>query len=118
VYVGQINLKPATIQMEQMGIPSSNIDAAKAKLLQSLQERYPNLNPDEVILRSFKRVDWSDTSLGCPKADESYAQVVTPGYQLRFQIGDDYFEVHTDVDGNIVVVPPDFRICDVETQRQ
>ena len=31
-------------------------------------------------------VDWPDTSLGCPKPGEFYAQVVTLGYRVKVQL--------------------------------
>jgi hypothetical protein len=55
-----------------------------------------------VAITSAEPVDWPDTSLGCPKAGEFYAQVITPGYRVTAQHNDQQFEVHTDLDGRAV----------------
>jgi hypothetical protein len=55
-----------------------------------------------VAITSAEPVDWPDTSLGCPKAGEFYAQVITPGYRVTVQHNDQQFEVHTDLDGRAV----------------
>lgn len=57
---------------------------------------------DAVTVVSFKPVDWSDASLGCPEADGVYAQVVTSGYRIVVSNGADTLTYHTDRQGNYV----------------
>jgi hypothetical protein len=47
----------------------------------------------EVIETGY--VEWSDSSLGCPKAGQSYLQVITPGYLIRLRAGGKEYEYHT-----------------------
>jgi hypothetical protein len=47
------------------------------------------------VLKCFP-IDWPDSSLGCPKPDEIYAQVVTPGFQILLEAAGKRYAVHTD----------------------
>ena len=63
------------------------------------------LDADEgdLKLESSERVEWSDASLGCPREDEAYAQVITPGYRLVFAVAGTSHAVHTNADGSRLV---------------
>jgi hypothetical protein len=50
---------------------------------------------DLVELQSAAPVDWPDSSLGCPKEGELYAQVITPGHRISLQVDGQMFSVHT-----------------------
>jgi membrane protease subunit HflC len=50
-------------------------------------------------LRKLERVEWSDSSLGCPEEGVSYTEAVVPGYSLVFDLDGDSLEVHTDLAG-------------------
>lgn len=41
-------------------------------------------------------VEWNDSSLGCPKPDQVYLQVITPGYKITLQAQGKSYEYHTD----------------------
>ena len=45
---------------------------------------------------SARPVDWPDASLGCPAEGQVYAEVVTPGFSLVFELLGQTYEVHTD----------------------
>jgi hypothetical protein len=47
--------------------------------------------------------EWNDSSLGCPKPDQVYSQVITPGYVVILAVGATNYEVHTDFNGAAVV---------------
>ena len=47
---------------------------------------------------------WSDANLGCPKEGMFYAQVLTSGYKLVFDLADAPYAVHTKSDGSHMVV--------------
>ena len=49
-----------------------------------------------LTLTSARPVDWPDASLGCPVEGQSYAEVVTPGFSLVFEVQGQSYEVHTD----------------------
>jgi len=54
------------------------------------------IQPSEVTFVKGGPVEWNDSSLGCPKPDQAYLQVITPGYQFTLQAHDQSFEYHTD----------------------
>jgi membrane protease subunit HflC len=56
------------------------------------------------ILDSTESVQWPDASLGCPQEGQGYAQVITPGYKLVFDLAGTPYEVHSNVDGSQMVI--------------
>ena len=60
-------------------------------------------------LESSESVQWSDASLGCPQEGMMYAQVITPGYKLVFDLAGTSLAVHTNSDGSHMVVCGDGR---------
>jgi len=58
----------------------------------------------QITLLSTEPVEWPDASLGCPEPGMMYAQVVTRGYQLVFEVDGELYEVHTDESGETVVI--------------
>ena len=55
-------------------------------------------------LESAESMQWSDASLGCPKEGMMYAQVITPGYRLIFDLAGASHVVHTNSDGSHMAV--------------
>ena len=55
-------------------------------------------------LVSSEGMGWSDASLGCPQEDMFYAQVLTSGYKVVFDLADTSYAVHTNSDGSHMVV--------------
>ncbi|MYC29950.1 MAG: hypothetical protein F4X65_07675 [Chloroflexi bacterium] len=60
-------------------------------------------------LDSSEGVGWSDASLGCPQEGMMYAQVITPGYRLAFDLAGASHAVHSNSDGSSMVVCGDGR---------
>ena len=58
-------------------------------------------------LDSAEGMGWSDASLGCPKEGYAYAQVLTPGYKLVFDLAGTSHAVHTNSDGSHMVICED-----------
>jgi hypothetical protein len=56
----------------------------------------------DVQILSTEQVDWPDACLGLPKAGESCAQVVTPGFRVNLQVNGQKYEFRTDKEGKIV----------------
>lgn len=54
------------------------------------------VNPLSITLVEVVSIDWPDTCLGLPALGEMCAQVVTPGYRVRVQMGEVIYEFHTD----------------------
>ena len=48
---------------------------------------------------------WSDASLGCPRPGGVYAEVLTPGFLIEFEISGEQYEFHADERGNVVRCP-------------
>jgi hypothetical protein len=92
-------LPPITV--EHVAPVSFYIERALDKLL----EAHPELQREQVALISVKRVNWPNSSLGCPEEGVNYMQVITPGYELEFRVGEERFSVHTNLDGTQVAVP-------------
>ena len=63
------------------------------------------LGVDDIALpmTSIKKAQWQDTSLGCPKEGELYAQVIVPGYEMIFTNQGNVYEVHSDEDASQIV---------------
>ena len=55
-------------------------------------------------LEISERVAWSDASLGCPQEGMGYAQIITPGYRLTFDLVGTSYAVHTNSDGSHMVI--------------
>lgn len=58
---------------------------------------------DEVQILSFAQSEWSSTALGCPQPGFSYAQVVTPGYEILLRAGEQEYEYHSNLTSNVVL---------------
>jgi|GEM_PF-5769053 len=51
--------------------------------------------PDNAIdVEKVEFVNWPDASMGCPASDQSYAQILTPGYVIVLKCGDTLYEFH------------------------
>jgi hypothetical protein len=55
-------------------------------------------------VESIEHKKWGNTSLGCPKPGEMYAQVVTPGWLIVLSGGGKTLEYHTNANGRQVVL--------------
>ena len=54
------------------------------------------IDPLSITQVEVVSIDWPDTCLGLPALGEMCAQVVTPGYRVRVQMGEVIYEFHTD----------------------
>ena len=65
---------------------------------------------EDVAVRSWERVNWSDECLDLPLADSfACTAAVIPGYRILFEVqGGGTYEYHTDIDGSILLrsIPP------------
>ena len=68
--------------------------AARMRLLAAL-----GMTEQALTVYSTQSLDWSNASLGCPKTGYSYAQVITPGYKITFDVEGVHYKVHTNLDG-------------------
>ncbi len=63
-----------------------------------------NVPESEVQLLSSEAVEWPDSCLGCAAPNVMCLMVITPGYRLIYQVGDQKVEVHTNQDGSAVTL--------------
>ena len=49
--------------------------------------------PEQITLLSNEAVDFSDSSLGCPKPGMAYMQVITPGHQVMAEYAGEIYDV-------------------------
>jgi hypothetical protein len=61
------------------------------------------VDPSKVLLLSILPAQWPDSSLGCPQDGQTYAQVVTAGYLVSFNVDGKTYEVHSDQGQNFIV---------------
>lgn len=64
---------------------------------------YLGINPGDILEKDVKVVEWPDASLGCPQPGMMYAQVITPGYKIVFEVGGFDYTYHTDLHGHVVL---------------
>lgn len=72
---------------EQTQPPSSGLEA-----LRSNAASLAGVAADSVRIVSSERVTWSDGSLGCPKGDEMYTQMLVSGYRVVLSAGGETFD--------------------------
>jgi hypothetical protein len=58
--------------------------------------RRAGVDPTAVGVVSVEDREWSDSSLGCPKPGQFYAQVITPGFLIVVEAAGQRYEYHTD----------------------
>lgn len=56
-----------------------------------------------IRLVSVNAVRWRDASLGCPRPNTKYLQVITPGFKVMLEAEGKTYEYHTDA-GRVVVL--------------
>ena len=49
-----------------------------------------------------EEMEWSDSSLGCPKPGMMYMQVITPGYRVTLEHDGQRYTFHTDLTHRVV----------------
>ena len=82
------------------------VDRAQAELARQIGDKAENST-----LLSVEKQEFPDASLGVPEADKMYAQVITPGYVIRFGVGDKVYTYHGS--GERVVLVPETQSSNV-----
>ena len=94
-------------EMPQPGIPDPEAFMTEQVTL-ALAERL-GIDAGEITVESLAAVEWPDASLGCADPDQSYAQVITPGFEITLAAGGDTYTYHTDMQGLFVLCGEDGR---------
>jgi hypothetical protein len=91
---------PTATQVEVQDEAEGVVRQAREDLAQRI-----GMDTDRIRLVTVEEMEWSDSSLGCPSPGMMYAQVVTPGFRVRFEAGRQEYEYHTDAAQLIVLCP-------------
>lgn len=54
-----------------------------------------NIKEDKIEVKKVEKIDWSDGSLGCPKAGFMYTQAIVPGYLITLEAQGKEYNYHT-----------------------
>ena len=74
-----------------------NLDATERALVeQAMADLGARLQSSAPVIElvSVEAVEWSDSSMGCPKPGMNYLMVVTPGYLVKLRAGGEIYEYH------------------------
>lgn len=86
---------PAVVDGE---VADAEVEAAARRMLAA------EIGEGAFRLLSYERVQWPDASLGCPEEGYAYAQVITPGHKLLFDLDGADYPVHSNADGSHMVI--------------
>jgi hypothetical protein len=98
---------PAWLLVEGEPIPLDPIEASMVELSTRDAARYLGVTEEDVQLVSLIMVDWPDSSMGCPKPNADYADVLTPGYRMTFRSGAETLIYHTSIRQVVRCTPPE-----------
>lgn len=106
---GQLILEAVSFEILDL-----DADAARARAQLMAENVKPILTKElgfaegKLRITQAEEVDWPDASLGAPEPGRMYAQVLLKGYRLIFAENSTVYEVHTDRDGNqVILVKPE-----------
>ena len=91
-----------TLSVPDEGVPLCD-EVEIRRAAQELLSKELNVDEIDLPMTSIKKVQWADTSLGCPKEGEIYAQVIVPGYEMLFTNQRTAYKVHSDEEGSELV---------------
>ena len=75
--------------------PTVPPEAAEVTLVKEDLAQRLNIPADQIRVVRVKAVDWPDTSLGCPKPNMLYADVITPGFEIILEAHGQEYAYHT-----------------------
>jgi len=58
-----------------------------------LMTKQTGAEPEQITILSEEKVDFSDSSLGCPKPGMAYMQVITPGHKVLLKYAGKIYDV-------------------------
>jgi len=79
--------------IESGGDDTARLSSLKTLAVKTLSE-YLSRPVEEIEGVSIAPIDWPDSSLGCPKPDRGYKQVITPGHYAVLRHGGQTYRVH------------------------
>ncbi len=85
-------LEMTPVTNEQSPIPAGS-ESLVALVVQDLAQRQ-KISEDQISVISFETKVWPDGAYGCPQPGMMYIQVLTEGYLIQLQVGDELFNYH------------------------
>lgn len=79
--------------------PDALVRQATRALAQAL-----GIDPATLTVQEATSQEWPSSAIGCPADDHAYLTVITPGYLLTYSDGSTTYDVHTDAEGNLLVL--------------
>ncbi len=74
-------------------------------MARSEMNRQFNIQDTDISIVKVEETEWSDSSLGCPKPGQMYAQVITPGYLIVLSANGKEYEFHASKQ-NVILCKP------------
>lgn len=74
--------------------PSTNAKSPVESLAIDVLAAELKVPKDRIQVEGVRAVDWRDSSIGCPKPDVAYMQVITPGHEVRLSADGKSYVVH------------------------
>jgi len=84
--------------------PVPNVPEEANRAIADLAKRL-DIDADRIEIVRVESVEWPDTSLGCPRPGQAYAQVITPGHIVVLSANGQEYEYHTGGDQIIACEP-------------
>ncbi|MBN1135473.1 MAG: hypothetical protein JXM73_02760 [Anaerolineae bacterium] len=78
-----------------VGEPTVPPEAAEIALVKEDLAQQLKIPAEQIHVVSVRAVDWRDTSLGCPKPNMFYAEVITPGFEIILEANGQEYTYHT-----------------------
>jgi hypothetical protein len=116
-YAYRTNLEGTAVREDFFVASANAVDLARYALAERL-----GVSVDQVIVVGQAPVEWPDACLGLPAEDELCAMVITPGYEITLQVGEELFVFHTNGDGSNIReapggIPASEAVRDILAQR-
>ncbi|MCF6277779.1 MAG: hypothetical protein L3J16_03390 [Anaerolineales bacterium] len=73
------------------------VETARADLAGRL-----SVKPEMIVFAKAVPITWPDAGLGCPQAGMDYAQVLTSGYKITFELDGQFYNYHTDEAATVI----------------
>lgn len=91
-----------TTQPSPLPSPTIALLPAPVQAAVDLAAETYDVPPEQITVLSFTERPWPSTALGCPQPGISYAQIVTPGYQVELDVAGRRLTYHTDMQTTVI----------------
>jgi hypothetical protein len=110
---------PAIDEQSTTTSPDATLDDPVAAELVGLAQRRvaetSNLPVRRIEVVEVKSYNWTDTSLGCPSPNETYAQQEVDGYRIVLSANNQQFIFHSDFDRVVACDPVNEKLPTIST---